>query len=147
VTAFDAVLEPMPWGDATYTVIRVPPQLEKAAQRAGTRRVAGTIGGIDVNLAITRAPVLPAPFLYAGRPLQRALGARPGDVVACVLAPVDADVVLLPDDVAAALDAAGKSDAWEALSPSVRRTRLAAVDTAVRSDTRATRIATLVTRV
>ncbi|WP_370290805.1 YdeI/OmpD-associated family protein [Nocardioides sp.] len=141
---FSAALEPLEWGRATYTILRVPPELVAAAGAEGTRRVAGTIEDVEVNLALTKADVTEGVFLWAGASLQRRLGARPGDVVECRLAPVDPDVVLVPDDVRAALDDAGRSEAFEALRPSQRRQLLVPVDDAARPDTRARRIAALV---
>ena len=49
-----------------------------------------------------------------------------------------------PDDVAAALRAAGMTSGWEALTPGRRRGLLYQVATAKRAETRARRIATLV---
>ena len=55
----------MRWGASTYTVIRVPDALVDAARAVGTRRVAGALDEVEVNLALTRAPVLPDAFLWA----------------------------------------------------------------------------------
>jgi hypothetical protein len=143
--AFDAVLEPMEWGSSVYTVIRVPDELVRNAEAEATRRVAGTVEGREVNLAITTAPALDSPFLWAGKSLQRAIGLEPGDVAHCELRPVDPDVVLLADDVAEALRVADRMGAWEALPPAQRRTRLVKVDAAAKPETRARRIAELIT--
>lgn len=141
---FDAPLEPMPWGEVTYTVIRVPRDLEEAGRTAGSRRVEGTLDDVEVNLAINRADVLDDPFLWAGKALQRELGLRPGDAVRARLRAADPDAVPLPDDVAVALERAGALAAFEALRPAERRRRLAAVASAARPETRARRIAELV---
>lgn len=141
---FDAALEPMPWGPVFYTVLRVPADLEEAARAARTRRVEGTLDDLEVNLAINRADVLDAPFLWAGQTLQRELGLRPGDAVRARLRPADPDAVPLPGDVVVALDEAGALAAFEALRPGERRRRLATVASAARPETRARRIAALV---
>ena len=94
-----ALLEAMPWGRSIYTILRVNRSLEEAARAAGTRRVEGTIDDVPVNVAVNRADVLPDAFIYAGKPLQRRLGARPGDLVHCRLRPADPDDVLLAEDV------------------------------------------------
>lgn len=142
--AFDAVLEPLVWGRSTYVVLRLPAAVVEAAAAAGTRRVAGTVDGVEVNLAVTRADVLDEPFLWAGAGLRRRLGAAPGDVVACRLAPVDPDHVPVPPDVREAVEAAGLGPAFDALRPAEQRRRLVPVEDAVRPDTRARRVADLV---
>ena len=147
VAVFAAVVEPMAWGRSTYTVLRVPDSLVDAARAAGTRRVAGTVDEVEVNLALTRNDVIDDHYLYAGASLLRRLGVRPGDVVDCVLAPVDPDEVAVPGEVVAALEGAGLSDRWEALAPPTRRRLLQPVQSARRESTRADRVAVLLDRV
>lgn len=142
--AFDAIVEAVAWGRSTYTLLRIPQPLAEAAREAGTRRVEGTIDGAPVNLAITRAPVVDQPFVWAGRSLLRRLGADAGAVVECRLRPVDDDVVLLPADVAAALADAGVLERWESSPPAERRRRLYPIESAARPETRAKRIEALV---
>jgi len=141
---FVAPLEPLVWGRNTYTILPVPPRLEEAAAAAGTHRVEGVIEDEEVNLAINRGEVTPRPFLYAGASLQRRLGARAGDAVACRLRPADPDHVPVPADVHAALEAAGRLAAFETRRPAERRRLLMPVLDAARPDTRARRIAALV---
>lgn len=40
----------MEWGRPTYTVIGMPEDLVEAARNLGTRRVAGELDGVAVNL-------------------------------------------------------------------------------------------------
>jgi|GEM_PF-2855577 len=68
---FVGVVEPLAWGRSTYTVIRIPTALAAAARDAGTRRIGGTMDDVRVNLAVTRAPVIDDPFVWAGRSLLR----------------------------------------------------------------------------
>ena len=141
---FDALVEPVHWGRSRYTVIRLPAELVEDAERRGTRRVAGDLDGIAVNLAVTTAPVVDGPFVYAGASLLRRIGVRAGSPVTCRLAPVDPDDVPLADDVQEALVAANLLGRWETLTPPSRRRRLYAVDSAVSATTRAKRIGELV---
>jgi hypothetical protein len=141
---FDAVLEPLEWGRSTYVVVRLPVTVVDAAAACGTRRLAGRVDDVDVNLAITRADVIEDPFLWAGAGLRRRLGARPGDVVTCRLAPVDPDHVPVPPDVREAVAAAGVEPALASLRPAELRQRLVPVEDAVRPATRARRVADLV---
>lgn len=143
-SAFEALIEPVQWGRSTYTVIRIPEVLADAAREAGTRRVEGTIDGADVNLAITRAPVVDGPFLWAGRSLLRRIGVDAGAVVECRLRPAHEEDVLLPEDVAERLADAGVLQRWEGLPPADRRRRLYPVESAARPETRVRRIAALV---
>jgi hypothetical protein len=131
-SAFEALIEPVQWGRSTYTVIRIPEVLADAAREAGTRRVEGTIDGADVNLAVTRAPVVDGPFLWAGRSLLRRIGVDAGAVVECRLRPAHEEDVLLPEDVAERLADAGVLQRWEGLPPADRRRRLYPVESAAR---------------
>lgn len=140
---FDALVEQVHWGRSRYTVIRLPQALVEDAERRGTRRVEGEVEGTPVNLAVTTAPVVDGPFVYAGASVLRRIGVRAGDPVTCRLAPADPDDVPLAEDVEAALDDAGLLGAWEALTPSTRRRRLYAVDSAASPATRARRLADL----
>lgn len=135
-----AAVEPLAWGRATYSIIRVPPALVRDASVAGTRRVAGTLDGVDVNLALTRAPVLSDTFVWAGASLLRRLRLEVGDPVSGVLAPVDPDHVPLPDDVADALESADALTAWDALTPPQRRKLLVPIESAGSDATRLRRI-------
>lgn len=139
---FEAAVEPLVWGRATYTVLRLPPPAAAALQ--GARRVEGEIAEHPVNLAITRAPVVEGPFLWAGRALLDRIGLEPGDRVEVRLRPAPDDRVDLPDDLAAALRAAGATVAWEVLTPGRRRGLLYGLDTARTAPTRERRIASLV---
>lgn len=141
---FDAILEPLVWGRSTYVVVRLPEALVDAATAVGTRRVAGTVDDVEVNLAITRADVIQHPFLWAGAGLRRRLGSVAGDVVTCRLAPVDPDHVPVPPDVLADLEQAGVWAAFAALRPAARRQRLVPVEDAARPATRERRVADLV---
>ncbi|MGU3432587.1 YdeI/OmpD-associated family protein [Actinomycetes bacterium M1A6_2h] len=143
---FDAVIESMPWGKNTYTIIRIPAELTDAAAQWPTRRLGGSIDGFDVNLGLNKADpkVMVDSFVYIGPALQRRLEVGPGDLLTCELAPVDPDVVPVPDDVAEALAHAHRGHAWDRKRPSERRQLLMPIDDAVREKTRADRIAKLI---
>lgn len=139
----DAFVEPMTWGRATYTVIRMPQLLVDDARALGTTRVGGDLEGVPVNVALTRAPVLPEVFVWAGSSLLRRLRLEVGDPVSGFLAPVDPSHVLLPPDLVDALGAEGLRDAWNSLTPSTRPKRLVAVDATATATSRASRIRAL----
>jgi hypothetical protein len=89
--------------------------------------------------------MIPEAFMYAGTPLLRRLGARPGDVVVvCCLRPADPDRVPVPRDVEAVLVEAGRLDAFELLPAPQRRRLLQPVEEARTSATRERRILALV---
>jgi hypothetical protein len=140
---FDALVEVVPWGRNLYTIIRVEQALETAAKIAGTRRVEGTIEEVPVNVGLNRADVLPDAFMYAGKGLQRRLGAQPGDLVFCRLRPADPDDVSVADDVHRALADAGRLGAFQQKRPADRRRLLQPIEDAIRPDTRQQRIAVL----
>jgi hypothetical protein len=138
---FDAVVEPLDWG-RTYTIVRLPPEVATALGDA--RRVDGEFAEHPVNLAITRAPVVDGPFLWAGKSLLTRAGLVPGQVFEARLRPAPDDAVETPQDVLNALRSGGVLDAWEALTPGRRRGLLYRIDTAKRPETRAKRITEVV---
>ncbi|MGL5849244.1 MAG: YdeI/OmpD-associated family protein [Phycicoccus sp.] len=142
---FTGVVEPVRWGHATYTVLRVPPGLADDTRARGTRRVAGTIEGEPVNLAVNRVAELGEPFLYAGASLLRRIRVEPGEPVDCVLAPEDPDAVHVPPDVQRAIDEAGGRARWASLTAADRRRRVYTVESARTAATRERRLARLVT--
>lgn len=145
--AFEGRVEPLEWGRATYTILPVPTEAAEALVAQGARRVAGEINDHPVNLALTRAPVVEGVFLWAGRTLLDRLGVEPGEPLEVRLRPASSDEVDTPDDLAAALHAAGAWEAWEALTPGRRRGLLHKVETAKTAPTRAKRVAALVAEV
>jgi len=79
--------------------------------------------------------------------VQRAIGKGPGDRVAVTLERDDTErTVTVPDDLAAALDAAGRRAAFDALSYSHQREYVMWIDEAKRADTRARRVAGTIER-
>ncbi|SCF45687.1 YdeI/OmpD-associated family protein [Micromonospora mirobrigensis] len=141
---FIGQVDTLPWGRNRYRVIRVPDALADNARQEHTRRVAGTIDGVPVNLALNRAPVIDGWFLWAGESLLRQLGAEPGEHLECVLGPTDPDVVDLPEDLETTLADAGVTERWESLSPPARRRWLSTVNQARRAETRARRITEII---
>lgn len=141
---FDAALELLAWGRNDYLVVILDKRLVQAAAAAGTRRVEGRVEDVEVNLGINRADVARGPFVYVGAALRRRLDARAGDVVWWRLRPADPDLVPVPDDVRAALEAAGRQIAFGRRRPAERRRLLQPVEDAARAATRDRRIAALV---
>jgi 4-hydroxy-3-methylbut-2-en-1-yl diphosphate synthase IspG/GcpE len=137
---FEAPIVAMPWGRNTYTIIRLPDDAAAAWRSSGAKRVAGTIDGAPVNLAITTAPVMDGAFIWAGASLLRRLEAEAGDLVRCSLSPADPDEVLVPDDVEAALVERDLLRAWEAQRPAQRRALLYQVESARTEATRQRRL-------
>jgi hypothetical protein len=140
----EGFVEPMLWGGSNYTVIRVPEDVVAACASVGTRRVTGELEDVEVNLALTRAPVFSGTFVWAGASLLRRMRLEAGDPVSGHLAPVDPDHVPVPRDLADALAAAGLRDAWDALPASARRRRLVPVEAAATVTTRERRITSLI---
>jgi Bacteriocin-protection, YdeI or OmpD-Associated len=141
-TVFEGRVTPMPWGRAVYSVLPLPDAIVVAL--GATRRVEGEINDQPVNLAITRAPVVPFAFLWAGQSLLDRIGITPGDPLEVRLRPAPDDQVEMPPDVASALSSAIAWPLWEGLSPGRKRGELYRIETAKRAETRAKRIAALV---
>ena len=142
--SFEAAVEPLEWGRAVYTILRLPPDVVEALQRAGARRVEGEIAEHPVNLALTKAPVVDGVFLWAGKSLLERIGIVPGERVEIRLRPAPPDALETPDDVALALRQGEVADAWETLTPGKRRGLLYQINIAKRPDTRAKRIVNLI---
>ena len=121
----------------------LPPKVLAALGK--TRRVEGEFNDHPVNLAITKAPpdVIDTPFLWAGKSLLQKVGLEPGEVFEARLKPVSGDIVETPQDITNALRSAGKTDAWDALTPGKKRGMIHQVDSAKRAETRVKRIAKL----
>jgi hypothetical protein len=141
---FEGRIEPLEWGRATYTILRLPPAVADALAAGKARRVEGEINDHPVNLALSRAPVVDGVFLWTGWTLLDRLSVEPGEPLEIRLRPADPDEVDTPDDLATALRAAGATAAWEALTPGRRRGLIHQVETARTAATRAKRIAALV---
>jgi Bacteriocin-protection, YdeI or OmpD-Associated len=139
---FDAAVAEMPWGRAVYTILPLPDGVVSALGPA--RRVEGEIAEHPVNLAITRAPVWPGAFLWAGRSLLDRTGIDVGQVVEVRLRAAPDDQVDLAPDTAAALAAGGALAAWSRLTAGKQRALLYQIDNARTPATRAKRIAALV---
>ncbi len=142
-TTFEARIEPMQWGDAVYTIVRLPPDV--LTHLGKTKRVEGEFNDHPVNLAISKAPadVIDTPFLWAGKSLLDRSGLTPGEVFEARLRPAPDDLVEVPSDVMNAIRSAGLTDAWAALSPGKQRSALYPISTAKRPATRENRLAKL----
>ncbi len=140
---FEARVQPMPWGDAVYTVVALPEAVLDAL--GPTKRVEGEFNDHPVNLAISKAPakVIDTPFLWAGKSLLDRIGLEPGDVFEARLRPAPDDAVDVPRDLLNALRSSGLSERWEKLTPGKKRSALYPIETAKRPETRAKRISKL----
>ncbi|MGX9355693.1 YdeI/OmpD-associated family protein [Roseobacteraceae bacterium S113] len=139
---FEATIEPMIWGKSTYTVLHLPDAVVTALGK--TRRVEGELGDHPVNLALTKAPVAPGPFLWAGKSLLDRIGLQPGETFEARLRPASDDLVEVPADITRAVRSAGVTEAWEALSPGKQRGHIHQIESAKRPETRAKRITALI---
>jgi hypothetical protein len=142
VVDFDAPITTMPWGRSTYTIIRLPDAVADW-RAAGVKRLTGTIDDVAVNLAITTAPVIDGAFVWAGASLLRRVEAEAGEVVRCSFGPADPDEVLVPEDVASALDEHDLLGTWEVLRSAQQRSMLYQVESARTDATRLRRIEAL----
>jgi hypothetical protein len=141
---FEAAVEPLVRGRATFTILRLPPDVARSFTAVGASRVEGEIAEHPVNLALSRAPEVDGLFLWAGQSLLNRLGAKPGERLELRLRAAPPDAVDTPADLEAALRRAGKTDAWQRLSPGKKRGVLYQIDTAKTEATRARRIAAII---
>ena len=141
---FEATVEPVDWGRATYTLMRLPEDAAAALLAQGAKRVEGEINEHPVNLALSRAPVVDGVFLWAGASLLNRLGISPSDVLDVRLRPAPDDQVDMPEDVALALRQADLTTVWDGLTAGKRRGLLYQIGTAKTAPTRAKRIDALI---
>ncbi|WP_342077887.1 YdeI/OmpD-associated family protein [Yoonia sp. SS1-5] len=141
--SFEGQVVPMTWGKSVYTVLPLPDEVAEALHAQGARRVEGEINDHPINLALTKAPVLDAVFLWTGKSLLQQIGITPGEPLEIRLRKAD-DTVETPDDVALALRQADATPVWEALTPGKKRGLLHGINTAKRAETRTKRIAKLI---
>ena len=142
--SFEAMIEPLDWGKATYTILRVPADVAAALKAEGARRVEGEINDYPVNFGLSTSPEVEGVFLWAGKTTMEAAGIAPFEPLEVRLRKADPDIVETPEDVLAALRAAGKSAVWLALTAGKRRGLLYQVAIAKRAATREKRIEKLI---
>ena len=127
------------------TGIEVPPEVIDALGAGRTPPVTVTVNGYEYRSTVA---------VMGGRHLipfssdkRAATGIQGGDPIV-----VDLEVdttprtVELPDDLAAALDAAGARPAFDALSPSARKAHVTNVESAKAPETRQRRVETIVAK-
>ena len=131
----------MEWGKSTYTILPIPIEVSSALQAAGAKRVEGEIGDFPINLALTKAPVIDQVFVYTGKTFLRDSGIAPGEEVEVRMRPAPEQLVETPEDLILALRQAEMTDRWEALTPGKQRGLIHTINTAKRAETRAKRIA------
>ena len=105
--SFEGAVEPLDWGKATYTILRLPTDVAEALEADGAKRVEGEINDHPVNLALTKAPVVEGLFLWAGKSLLSKVGIEPGEVIDVRLRKADPDDVDVPRDVLLAVRSGG----------------------------------------
>ena len=141
---FQAAVEPLVWGRAAFALLRLLPEVARVLQAAGAKRVEGKIAEHPVNLTLSRAPEVDGVFLWAGKSLLDRLGAKPGERPEVRRRAAPPGAVDTPEGVEAALRRAGKTDAWQRLTPGKKRGALYQIDTARTGATRIKCLATMI---
>jgi hypothetical protein len=141
---FQAAVEPMVWGRAAFALLRLLPEVARVLQAALARRVEGEIAGHPVNLTLLRASEVDGVFLWAGNSLLDRLGAKPGERPEVRRRAAPPGAVDTPEGVEPALRRAGKTEAWQRLTPGKKRGPLCQIDTANTGATRIKRIAAMI---
>lgn len=142
--SFIGRIEPMEWGKSTYTVLPIPDEISAALKSAGAKRVDVELNDHPFNMALTTSPAIPGTFIYTGKTILRSAGISPGEEIDVRLRKADQGFVDVPADVMSAIRKAEASDRWSALTPGKQRGLIHTVNTAKLADTRAKRIAQLI---
>ena len=125
------------------TGIRVPPEVVASLGKGKKPPVKVTLAGYTYRSTV--AVYGDAFLLPLAQEHRQAAGVKAGDEVEITLE-LDEEprTVELPDDLAAALDAAGARAAFDKLAPSARKEHVRQVETAKAQDTRDRRVAKIV---
>ncbi|MEV0245434.1 YdeI/OmpD-associated family protein [Nocardia sp. NPDC050712] len=133
---FEATIEAGAGGGA---YVPVPAGILAALGGGGRIKVRSTFDGIEYRGSIVTMGA--GPCLGMRKDIRAELGKEPGDVVVVTVAPDTAErTVEIPDDLGAALQAAGVRAGFDQLSYTDRRQLVAAITEAKRPDTRVRRI-------
>lgn len=137
---FEGVIEAANGGGA---FIPVPPEIIDALGGGGRIPVRATFDGIPYRGSIANMGA--GPCLGILKAIRAELGKAPGDHVTVTVERETADrTVAIPDDLSAALAAAGVRESFEALSYTKRREAVASVTDAKKPETRTRRIAKVI---
>ncbi|MVU81129.1 DUF1905 domain-containing protein [Nocardia sp. ET3-3] len=137
---FEGVIEAANGGGA---FIPVPPEIVEALGGGGRIPVDATFDGIPYRGSIANMGA--GPCLGLLKAIRTELGKGPGDHVTVTVERDTAErTITIPDDLSAALDAAGVGGAFEALSYSTRREHVTAVTEAKKPETRTRRITKII---
>ena len=121
------------------TGIEVPPELVEALGAGKRPPVVVTVNGFEYRSTI--APMGGKFLIPFSSDKREATGLGGGDAIVVDLELDTAPrTVVPPDDLAAAVDAAGARDAWERLSPSHQKAHVTAIEQAKAAETRQRRI-------
>ncbi|WP_180885730.1 YdeI/OmpD-associated family protein [Ruegeria sp. THAF57] len=142
--SFIGRIEPMEWGQSTYTVLPIPHEIAAALKKLGTKRVEVELNDHPFNMALTKSPAITETFVYTGKTILRSAQISPGEDIDVRLRKADPNSVEVPNDVVSAIRDANLSDTWSALTPGKKRGLLHTINTAKRADTRVKRIAQLI---
>jgi hypothetical protein len=126
------------------TGIRIPPEAIEALGAGKKPRVKVTLNG-SYTYIITVAVMGGDYMIGFSADHRQASGLKGGDPIAVSMElDTDPPKIDVPDDLAAALDAAGVRTAFDKLAPSARKNHAYQVNDAKTADTRARRIAKIV---
>lgn len=126
--------------------VLVPPEIVAALGGKGRIPVRATFDGIPYQGSV--ASMGGAKVLGLLKSIRAELGKGPGDVVAVTLELDDEErTIAVPDDLRAALEAAGLADTFGALSYTHQREYVTWIDEAKRADTRARRVEQTIGRI
>ena len=143
--SFTGRITPIEWGKSTYTVLSIPDDIADELRLLGAKRVDVELNDHPFNMALTKSPAISGTFIYTGKTILRAAEISPGQEVDVRLRKADPDLVDVPNDVVSAIRSNALSDAWSKLTPGKKRGLLHTVETTKRAETRAKRIAQLIT--
>jgi hypothetical protein len=131
--------------DGNNTGIEVPPELIEQLGAGKRPPVTVSVNGYEYRSTVA---VMGGRFLIPFSSDKRAAtGIKGGDPIVVDLSVDTAPrTVEVPDDLAAALEAAGVRAAFDALAPSARNAHVTAVDGAKAAETRERRIAAIVAK-
>lgn len=138
--SFVGRVEPMEWGNSTFTILTLPEEIVLELARRNTRRVEIELNDHPFNMALTKAPAVSGAFVYTGKSILQEVGISPGDEIEVRLRKADPNMVDVPSDVLLAIHSANLAGAWASLTPGKQRGMLHQITSAKKQETRVRRI-------
>jgi hypothetical protein len=134
---FQAAVSRHPWDDYPYHVITLPEEVVAQLPKKGRLRADLTVGPVTFNCGLLSEGKEGGLYIMVSKKLLGEMEVKVGEEVAMKLRLVPYDRVDVPEELEAAIDAVpGARALWDAVTPGKKRGHIAALNRAVRPETK-----------